>query len=57
MYISLFREIRLMESLENLCDHMKSYVSRARRKFPYVKGGKLPLQILHLFIIYGHWLR
>ena len=25
--------------MENVCDQMKSYVSRARRKFPYIKGG------------------
>ena len=35
----LFREIRLLETMENVCDKMKSYVSRSRRKFPYVKGG------------------
>ncbi|XP_028408732.1 protein canopy homolog 4-like [Dendronephthya gigantea] len=33
-------EIRLLETMENVCDQMKSYVSRARRKFPYVKGAK-----------------
>ncbi|CAB4025462.1 Hypothetical predicted protein [Paramuricea clavata] len=26
--------------MENVCDQMKSYVSRARRKFPYIKGVK-----------------
>jgi hypothetical protein len=47
-----YREIRLLETLENVCDRMKSYVSRARRKFPYVKGSKCPINVTNYILWY-----
>ena len=34
-----FRELRLMDVLDDLCDRMKLYSARAGPEFPYIKGG------------------
>lgn len=34
-----FRELRLMDILDDLCDRMKLYSARAGPEFPYIKGG------------------
>lgn len=35
----VFRELRLMDVLDDLCDRMKLYSARAGPEFPYIKGG------------------